>query len=418
MSNRFNHIENWAASFLSRLPGLKRFAKQHYQRANYYLYRKNYNFKTDWEIQKIGSDNPETFFGYYDKFPEQNDWVLFHSFNNGTKKKPSGQFPIGISAYHVSSGETRDFGKSHAYNWQQGSRLQWVDEKSFIFNDVSVDKQHYISKVYSIEKDKLLAQTDFPIYDCHSDFALSLSFKRLAALNSDYGYTFLPFDNTELNDLDNDGIIYVDLKNNSKHLIISFSEVIDQFGQPTMKHAKHKFNHIMISPDGKQFMFIHRWYQKGIKYDSLMVANCDGTNLRCLADDGMVSHCFWKNNAGIFGYLRSQENGNSFYLIDLNTGAKQAVGVGKIDGFGDGHPYISGNKILFDTYPNKSRMQELYLYDLETDELDKIGEFFEPLGYHESFRCDLHPRLSADKNTIYIDSVHEGRRHLYRLTNK
>lgn len=409
-------MELWAASFLSRFPGLKRIAKQYYQRANYYVYKKEYTSQTDWKIKDIGSPGCDSFFGYYDKYPEKNGWVLFHSFNGNTRQKPSNQQPLNISAFQIASGKIIEFGKSHAYNWQQGSRLQWLDKKSFIFNDVSDDNQHYISKIYSIDQKVPSTQIDFPIYDTYTDFGLSLNFKRLAALDSDYGYTFLPFDNTELNDLDNDGIIYIDLKNNSKHLIISFSEVIEQFGQPTMKKAKHKFNHIMISPDGKQFMFIHRWYQKGIKYDSLMVANTDGTQLRCLANDGMVSHCFWKDNAHILGYLRDMDLGNKYFLIDLKNGNKNAIGLGIIDGFGDGHPYISNNQVLFDTYPDKSRMKALYLYNLKTELLNKVGEFFEPLSYKESYRCDLHPRMNEDGTIIYIDSVHEGNRRLYQLS--
>lgn len=416
MSNNFNHIELWAASVLSRFPGLKRIAKQYYQRMNYYIYKKNHTIQSAWKIQRIGKFDSESFFGYYDKFPERNGWVLFHSFNGSTKQKPSNQYPLSVSANNISTGEIKVFGDSFAYNWQQGSRLQWLNEKSFIYNDVSEDKQHYVSKIFSLEQNEQLSQIDFPIYDVHSDFALSLNFKRLAALHSDYGYTFLPFGLNDLNDFDNDGVFYIDLKNNTRRLLVSFSEVISKFEQVSMKKAKHKFNHIMISPNGKQFMFIHRWYQKGKKYDSLMVANIDGTNLRCLADNGMVSHCFWKSENQIFGYLSDEQLGNKYYLVDIDTRLKKAIGIGKIDGFGDGHPYISGNQILFDTYPNKSRMKALYLYDLENDNLDKVGEFFEPLSYLESFRCDLHPRMDDEVKTIYIDSVHEGKRHLYRLT--
>lgn len=418
MSNNFNHIERWSASVLSTFPGLKKHTKRYYQALNYYLHRKSNNFLSTWGLQKIGDPDAETFFGYYDKYPEQNGWILFHQYRGRTNIIPTGSPPITISAYNISSGETREIGKSNAYNWQQGSRLHWLKDDMVIFNNVSENNQQYVSQIYSISQDKIVEQIDFPFYDTHSDFALSLKFKRLAALNSDYGYTFLPFDKSESTELKKDGIFYIDIRNNAINLLISFSDVITNNDQPSMKNAKHKFNHIMISPDGKKFMFIHRWYHKGIKHDSLMVANTDGANLKCVANEGMVSHCFWKDSNTIFGYLRDKQYGNNYYTIELKTGTKKQVGVGIIDGFGDGHPFCTGNQILFDTYPNKARMQELYLFNTESENLNKIGNYFAPLKYHESHRCDLHPRLSIAGNTIYIDSAHEGKRYLYRLTRK
>jgi Tol biopolymer transport system component len=145
------------------------------------------------------------------------------------------------------------------------------------------------------------------------------------------------------------------------------------------------------------------------------VCHVDGSNLKVVANDEMVSHCYWYDDSNIFAYLRDRSIGDNYYLVDIHSTQKKKVGKGGIDLFGDGHPSVHGNKILFDTYPDKSRMKHLFIYNVETANLNELGEFYESFDYYGETRCDLHPRFSFDGKKVFFDSVHEGKRNLYMM---
>jgi len=291
----------------------------------------------------------------------------------------------------------------------------WVDKYRFIYNDFDKIRKQYISKIYDI-KSKVTQIINYPIYDCFEDkFAISLNFERLNITRADYGYTNIGL-KIDWKHNSNDGLFYIDLKNNDSKLIITFEDIIKLNYKETMKNAKHKFNHVMISPDGSKMMFIHRWFlSNSRRYDTLYVSNVDGSNIKIVADDYMVSHCFWYDKTHIFGYLRDKNKGDKYYMIDIETNQKEPLGEGIIDKFGDGHPHVYGSKIIFDTYPNKDRMKSLYMYDYKSKELERLGEFLESFDFYGETRCDLHPRFSFDGKKVFFDSVYEGKRGLYMI---
>lgn len=410
----FNHTERRAANILSSYPKLKSVIKKGYQYINYLLYRRPYNVKSSKDISRIeSSDREKTFFGYYDKSPLSTDGcnIAFHASRRNTKKKPSASDSIFIDVYDLEKKTVKKIGETSSYNWQQGARLQWLSESKLIYNFFD---ETYKARIVNIKSDKHKI-IDYPVYDCYKEeYSLTLNFQRLDALSPDYGYRNLArMDDEELKDEQNDGIFYIDLNTGKRKLIISLSQLKQITPDSEMEKALQSVNHIMISPDGQKFMFIHRYFVGLRRYDRLFVSERDGSNLKLLASDEMVSHCCWWNKDEIVGYLRDYNLGDKYFKINASTGYKSIVGEGVINEFGDGHPSILGTKVVFDTYPNKSRMKRLYSYDTVTNELEQIGEFFESLKYYGETRCDLHPRLSDGSGKIFFDSVHEGKRKLY-----
>jgi Tol biopolymer transport system component len=113
--------------------------------------------------------------------------------------------------------------------------------------------------------------------------------------------------------------------------------------------------------------------------------------------------------------MRDFEKGDQYYLIDVNKNSYTCFGNDRLLTFGDGHPSFYNDKMVFDTYPDKSRMKKLYIYDYRSNKLSQIGNFYESLKYYGETRCDLHPRWAQHGKKIYFDSVHSGKRKLYLI---
>ena len=411
----FSRTERLAARILSDLPFVKRMVKRTYQTLNYRIYGKSIPYTCSFPLTGIGDPSHESFFGYYDKSPVNGtgQFMIYHETSYPTSKKPDAGHRVNIVLYDLHSRNEVKRWPSSAYNWQQGSKLMWIDDRRFAYNDFDAVRQRYVARIVQAHDPGSIQIIDFPIYDASGDTALTLSFERLNSIMPDYGYRNHREETAY--DIASDGICKIDFDHDNAERIITVERAIAIHRDKSMEKSRHWFNHIMLSPDGDHFIFLHRWMAHGRKYDALMLADINGKSLRCLADDGMVSHCCWVNNEEIISYMRDSERGNKYFKINIRSGERQVVGAGITDVFGDGHPSVYGNKMLFDTYPNRARMQELFLYDIEDQNIVKIGEFLSPLKYHGESRCDLHPRFSMDGRSVFIDSTHSGKRRLYRL---
>lgn len=417
-SQQFSKSERYLARMASNFPWLKNKLKIAYQTINYVLFKKDYPFKSIYELETIDSKG-ETFFGYYDKSPISSDnrYIIFHESNYSTSKIPDANKPISVCLYDLTIKEVIYKKSVNSYNWQQGARLQWLTNNQFIFNNHD-DTNGYHSTIVEIDKNREINERiiTVPIYDCFNEtFALTLNFERLNELRPDYGYRNHDV-NSPLNGYEVDGVFEVNLALNNCKLLISLERIINvESSIEISKAQKHKVNHIMISPKGTQFIFLHRYFIGDKRYDRLMLYDFPTDSIKILASHDMVSHCCWMDENTIVGYLRDFEQGDEYYQIDTRTCKRHKLGNGIIDKFGDGHPSVLNNELLFDTYPNKARMKTLFVYNLDTNHLEELGEFYESLKYNLQTRCDLHPRFSKDGQRIFFDSVHTGRRQLFWL---
>lgn len=418
MSTSYNSLERSIAKILARFPIVKVTAKRIYSKLVYLKFKKNYCVKSNFDIVEVGDFVAgESFFGYFDKSPVSvNGLTLVHHTDQKTNKLPDKNYKIKIFVYDGCNQKFFDVVTS-SYNWQQGSRAHWLDKDKFIFNDFDEEEGVYVSRIYSVEKKAQIKKFEHPVQDSfRCDYFLSINYRRLMAMRPDYGYRNLPvLDTVELANTCNDGIWKISFNTGDSELLYSIDDIklVDQVDE--FEYAVHKVNHVSISPCGDKFIFLHRYFLGSRRFDRLMLANSDGSGIRVLSSNGMVSHCFWADENTILGYLRGPNGKDAYWLIDIQTGDFTHFANGELDKYGDGHPHVVGDWFITDTYPDKSRMQHLLLCNWKTGEFKEIGEFFHGFNYSGETRCDLHPRLSTDGKSIFFDSVYSGKRKLYRI---
>lgn len=353
----------------------------------------------------------ETFFGYYDRSPISSDnrYLLFYASSHSTKLNPTPKRSILLVLYDLQCDKEIKHWTIWSYNWQQGSKAQWLTKRKFIFNNFNIDKGYY-SVVFDIENNKEEFYT-VPNYESCNEFLLSLNFCRLSRYRPDYGYrniTDFSLDDSA------DGIFKYDFDRRESQLLFSIDELKNNLPTRTMDGACHKVNHIMLSPNRDKFMFMHRWLYGDKKDDRLYVYEFSSKKMTLIADYGMVSHCYWKNNDCIVGYMNGPGKIAGYFLIDMvnNTFKKLSD---SIQHYGDGHPSINGSKMIIDTYPDNNRRKHLYMFDFEKETVSEIAILKEWLGFECQCRCDCHPRFVKD-GLLLFDSTHTGKRQLCILS--
>ena len=385
---------------LNKYPKVKKIAKTLYQRIMYELSPK---IKSEGSIVRVSPDDDthEYFFGYYDKSPWDitDRYILCLRANNtwsDVSPKEKADILL-IDTYLPIDDEKRvqKIAETSSWNVQQACMLQWLGPdyaSRIIFNDCR-DGQYV-----SIIKDLRTGVEDVinaPVYTVSSDgrTALTLDFSRLYNLRPGYGYYNLQEETEGIALPDSTAVWKIDLVNGDVIPLLSYIDFASFMPRKEMKdkNSIHKINHLMISPNGKRFMVLYRWFINERKYTRLITCNIDGSDMYVLSDDDMVSHCFWKDDETILAYENKKENGVGYYLMKDKTSEYRCCWPQLT---ADGHPSYSPDRkhIVTDTYPNRARIQYLYVMDDEESEPKIVAKVFSPFKYDNDTRCDLHPR--------------------------
>ncbi len=411
-------LEQKISQKLNQYPQIKKGIKRAYQRVNYTLSSKK---TSEGNIIRVSPDEPhEYFFGYYDKSPEDitGRYILClkaeNTWSETAPAEPAEILLIDTEKEETDPERVKTIAVTHTWNVQQGCMVQWLGpeyDRKIIYNDCRNGRFcSVILDVFNGEERELC----MPVYSVSQDgtFALTLDFARLHRLRPGYGYSNLEETTKEEKLPDTTAIWKLDLIRNTAEPVLKYTDFYAFETREEMIGAEHKVNHIMISPDGKRFMVLHRWFVSQRKYTRLVTVNIDGMEMYNLSDDDMVSHCWWKDDQTIIAFENKKGTGAGYYEMTDQTQVYRRLWPHISS---DGHPSVSpdGRLVVTDTYPNRNRMAILKV--LNDDFNVVIARVFAPFKYDNDTRCDLHPRWSRDGKKIYFDSVFEGHRGLYAV---
>lgn len=412
-------IEKTIARELSRFPQLKKIVKQSYTLPFMLIGKFFMQSHTIAELFEIGERDQESFFGYYDLWPENAEGlILCYQSSHPTDLEPNAFKPIDICLFSPDAPESPLCKtQTYAYNWQQGARLQWLSKSTFIFNDFDHTKRQYCARIFDALSNQEILQLDMPIQTRIDDSSyLSLNYQRLARLRPDYGYFNLPPADCDLTNFDNDGIWKVNVADGNHQLLYTIADIVSAGNLQNGKKLEHKVNHLMLSPDGKNFVLLHRMFQGERRSGRLIVGDLAGSKLRVMPGDRMISHYCWVDDKTLLCFMRTDENGDGYYLVHIDSQKVDFLAELTAITPGDGHPSsLSDGRFITDSYPNRYGYQKLIMGDYRSQKISELASLFHKRDYIGVTRCDLHPRVKDGQNYCYFDTVNSGRRRMSRM---
>lgn len=371
-------------------------------------------------VKIFSENNKHVFFGYFDIQQLSRDQKKLLVLIVDKKAVPDKDDAI-IGYYDLDNDDKFvKLTSTKTWCWQQGARLRWhpVKDNVIFFNDM--ENGEYVCREYDIIQKTIIKTYTAPLYDIdgQAEFGLSTNFSRLQRLRPGYGYYRIKDQYENIKAPEDDGIFKVDMKNNSKKMLVSLKEL--SLKDDSNSSYEHYINHISIAPDGKNFIFFHIYNKQfgAITWKTILyVMDMEGKEKKILEEVDNVSHYCWKNNEEIIITAITKEKKQYYAIYNIVTGEKTVINENVITR--DGHPtvFCDSDVMITDTYPDKVSYQELFTYDFIKEEKSTILKAFcEPSLFGEK-RCDLHPRVSMNRDIITIDSTFKDQKRSVVLVN-
>jgi hypothetical protein len=404
-------------------------------------------------------DDKSYWFGYYNYSPISRDGrrMLAHH-ANFEGRMPNAEDRCSIGYFDLADGCWHQLATSSAFNWQQGSMLQWLGpdfNTRVIYNDA--ERSHFVSRILSVDSGQLETVPE-AIYavDPAGSFSITLNFERCywmraysyATIRNEYWNKRIPKD---------DGLFRVDLQSGKKEKIIALEVIIKAGGNKDDGASAHWLEHIQLNPSGTRVAFYHRSGNNTSYITQLYTADITGDNLwrHPMQPSEQLSHMNWRNPqeyvvfSGIashvgaaYSAIEKHRNysarmavwiyrkcvkpcvsvvkvaaiaGKSYYALTQDqAGIKERWGCGRL--CCDGHPGFTqdGRFMLTDTYADEQGFRHLMVFDTQRKKLVPLAKLFSSIN-NCGWRADLHPRFSPDEKKVIVDGSHNGRHQMVVL---
>lgn len=362
------------------------------------------------KVEAVTSGPLVHWFGYYDKAQlDASGRYLLATEAGFEHRLPGPDDAVGIGMVDLRDGNRWiALGESRAWCWQQGCMLQWrpgsADE--VVWNDREGGR--FVCRVLNVRTRKLRT---LPRAVGHLSpdgrVAVCEDFSRARDFRPGYGYAGVPDAYAGRNAPPEIGVWRMDMETGDTRLIVSLDDLVKVPYPGQTPSDKHYVNHLQWSPDGARFLLYDRWNRPGGGWSTrVFTLGADGRDLRLLTT-GVASHYMWRDPEHVLIWWK-----DGYHLFrDDGSGTPKACLWQATDGHQSYVPGTRNEWIVTDTYDRR-----LYLRHLPSQSFVPLGVFPQDKAYAGEWRCDLHPRVSADGEWVFIDSPH-GRngRQIYRI---
>lgn len=367
---------------------------------------------TEVDTELTFTERPGTFFGFHDKNPwsSDGDRLLGHSVEGagdgaGWRKGE----PVEVSVFHGDNWtQSTTVARTQAWNWQQGSQLQWLgDENKFVYNDFRDSVCRAVVQDLDTGSEIVL---DYPIAAVSPNGTkyASICFETFGRAMDGYGYAFEATRSTSNVPV---GTLLIISREGSETRIAL--DDLDSQIESQSDDVIDFVSHCLFSPDGERLLFLRRQSRPNRRLRSEMFCvNVAHSSIQRIGFKDMVSHFTWLGPDRLLAYANTEEGGDGFYVADIE--AQTITNWTDRLNNRDGHPHATptGDTVIFDTYPDRARYQHLFVWREGEKRAQPIARIPSPMKFWGTARVDLHPRVRPDGEYIAFDAGFGGIRSL------
>jgi len=363
------------------------------------------------------NDDGHYFFGDYDlqPFDSTGRYHLCHKapFED---RLPTENDICELGAIDLQTGEFIKYAETNAWNFQQGTLLQWFKDDDHIIYNVR-DSGAYKTCIKNIRTGETrLLPLAFANLSADCTKALCINFSRIYDFRAGYGYAGIvdPYINDKAPK--EDGVFLMDTETGEVKQILDYVKLRDAYFNDTYSNGKLLVNHINFNPSANRFAMLFRNFRTSeapMWRTQLLTADLDG-NIFEMSPWGFHSHYHWKNDDQLLIFSGFDINNRQDGLWLFTDKTDKAEKLPEPNPKKDIHCLYSPNRryIMGDGYPDTDGYRWLHFIDTKTNTDTILGKY---LSYKNTekdmdYRCDLHARFDPSGRYVSFDSIHTGKR--------